>query len=70
MPGRHLPQVTLVGAGTSCFGAEDALAPRRLQREVALDRPLLTRFLLLELEPRETKEGRGGNDISLYDAPQ
>lgn len=58
MPGRHLPQVTLVGAGTSCFGAEDALAPRRLQR-VALDRPLLTRFLLLELEPRERKKGGG-----------
>lgn len=49
---RHLPQVTLVGAWTSCFEAEAALPPRRLWREVDFARPLLTRFLLLELEPR------------------
>lgn len=55
--GRYLPQVTLVGVWTSCFGAEAALAPCRLRGGAAFARPLLTRFLLLELEPREGEKG-------------
>lgn len=53
MPGQHLPQVTLVGVCISCFGTKVALAPRRLRGGVDFARPLLTRFLLLELEPRK-----------------
>lgn len=39
--------------------AGTVLAPRRLPRALARALPLLTRFLLLELEPGEEKEGMG-----------
>lgn len=58
-PARHLPQVTLAGDGSSCLRAGTVLAPRRLPRALARALPLLTRFLLLELEPGEGRQGMG-----------